>query len=487
MYDGFRRLGAISITATALLLWGMVTGGVAQAADTVPPIGPLPPVTDHPDNRPSEARIALGRSIFFDNRISDSGTINCATCHIPSLGWTVPTPISPAHPGKIERRNSPTLLNVGYVSALIWDGRAPSLEKQALGSLKNPVHKNQDIEKLIKIYNDDPDMVRLFRAAYGTAPNPDDIGKALAVFQRHVIVTGDSPFDLYMKGDKSALDESAVRGMALFNGKARCIACHNGPNFTDSKFYNVGLKHNTALDDANHQAILKFDAKRMGIENWEQTTTDPGRYLVTHEAADWGRFKTPTLRNLADTGPYMHDGRYATLDEVIEHFDRGGDTVRNKDPRIEPLRLSTAERADLKAFLLALRGPLPDIRMQDWVKPVAPSADSELDGKALFDGKATCINCHQADGKGVPGVFPPLAGNTHVSGGDGSYVARVILHGRSGHLEVDGNGFTATMPPIGILNNLSDAEVAAVANYVRNAWGNRTDEVVTPGRVAKVR
>ncbi|RMD70964.1 MAG: hypothetical protein D6819_02940, partial [Gammaproteobacteria bacterium] len=332
-------------------------------------IGPLPPVTPNPDNMPTVARMKLGRALFFDNRISASGTMNCATCHLPHQGWTVHTPLSPANPGWVERRNAPTLLNVGYNKALIWDGRAWPLEKQALGSTKNPVHKGQDISKLMEVFNNDPEMVKMFEAAYGSKPNPRDYGRALAVFQRHFIITGESPFDRYMKGNKLAMSESAIRGMKLFKGKAGCIACHNGPNFTDYGFYNIGLKHNPILDDEAHLRVLRFDAKRKGLKEWQTIAEDPGRYLVTHDKKDWGKFKTPTLRNLPDTYPYMHDGRYRTLDEVIDHYDRGGDGTPNQDPRIRPLHLTDQEKADLKAFLLALRGPLPDIRMADWVRP----------------------------------------------------------------------------------------------------------------------
>jgi cytochrome c peroxidase len=268
---------------------------------------------------------------------------------------------------------------------------------------------------------------------------------------------------------------AAVRGLTLFKGKAGCIACHNGPNVTDSGFYNIGLARNPALDNQVHQDVLKFDAKRTGNEDWESLSTDPGRYLITHSAEDWGRFKTPTLRNLADTPPYMHDGRYRTLGEVIEHFDRGGDGTRNQDPRIKPLGLSPEEKRDLGAFLSALRGPLPEIRMQDWVRPAV--AGRGQDGKSLFEGMATCVNCHQADGRGVAGVFPPLAGNPRVVEGDGSYVARTIIHGRSGELTVHGRVFNAVMPPVGTQQGLSDAEIAAVASYVRSAWGNGGSQV----------
>jgi len=437
-------------------------------------IGVLPPVKANPDNKPTEARMMLGKKLFFDNRISGSGTMNCASCHLPHQGWTVHTPISPANPGWVERRNSPTLINVGHNQKLIWDGRAWPLEKQAIGSTKNPVHKGQNIDKLMETFNADPEMVKMFQAAYGSKPNIKDYGKALAVFQRHFIVTGDSPFDLYMKGDKRAMSKSAVRGMALFTGKGGCVACHDGGNFSDYGFYNIGLKHNPVLDSEAHQKVLKFDAKRTGNKNWESINTDPGRYLLTHNDADWGKFKTPTLRNLADTPPYMHDGRYQTLEAVLEHYNRGGDGVKNQDPRIKPLNLSETEKTDLLAFLHSLRGKLPEIDMAKWVR----NAKSEtLDGKALFEGKGTCINCHQAKGQGIPGVFPPLAGNSHVTKGDGSYVARTILHGRSGKLSVNGQTFDAIMPPIGQQQGLSDAEVAAIASYVRQAWGNQGSKV----------
>ena len=471
------RMGK-SVLVCLLSLWATAasSANVTTAnGEKVPDIAPLPPIEANPENAPTEARLALGRALFFDNRVSGTGTMSCATCHLPHQGWTVQTPLSPANPGWVERRNSPTLINVGYNTALIWDGRAWPLEKQALGSTKNPVHKGQDIDKLMAVFKEDDAMVKMFQEAYGSEPNPADYGKALAVFQRHFIVTGPSPFDRYAGGDASAMEEAAVRGMILFRGKANCIACHNGPNFTDSSFYNVGLAHNPILDDEAHQKVLKFDAKRTKNADWESITTDPGRYLITHEATDWGRFKTPTLRNLADTAPYMHDGRYWTLDEVIDHYDRGGDNARNQDPRIKPLGLSNEEKQDLKAFLASLRGPLPDIRMEDWVRPVTAVAD--LDGKTLFEGKATCVNCHQADGQGVPGVFPPLSGNPRVQQGDGSYVAQTIIYGRSGEISVHGKVFNAVMPPVGIQQGLSDAEIAAVASYVRGAWGNQATTV----------
>lgn len=348
-------------TVSALI----VTAGLSLAVlaplahGEIPEIGPLPPVPANPDNPPTPQRIALGKKLFFDNRISGNGTMNCSSCHIPETGWTLPTRYSVANEGFVERRNSPTLLNVGYNKALIWDGRAPNMEKQAVGSTTNPVHKGQDIEKLMKILNDDAEMVKMFQEAYGSNPNPEDYGKAMAVFQRHTIITGESAFDRYMKGDKKAMSKQAVKGMKLFKGKAGCIQCHNGPNFTDSDFHNTGLKRNPDFDQEEFQKILKFDAKRMGLTEWETINDDPGRYLKTHSMDDWKKFKTPTLRNLPDTKPYTHDGRYETLEEVIEHYNRGADNEKNQDPRIKPLKLTDKEKQQLKEFLLALRGELP--------------------------------------------------------------------------------------------------------------------------------
>lgn len=351
-------------SALLLIVLMAACGTRGTWANSVPDIGPLLPVTPNPDNLPTPERLALGQKLFFDNRVSGTGNLNCGSCHLPDQGWTVPIALSIANAGHVERRNSPTLINVGYNKNLIWDGRAPNLEKQALGSTTNPVHKGQDINRLMEMLNADPMMVQMFQAAYNSKPNPEDFGKAMAVFQRHTIISGESAFDRYMKGDMQAMSNSALKGMQLFKGKAGCIACHNGPNFTDSDFYNVGLARNARFDEPELAEMLRFDAKRMKVENWEQIKDDPGRFLVTKNQSDWGKFKTPTLRNVSDSGPYMHDGRYETLEQVIDHFDRGGDGVQNQDPRIHPLKLSQQEKADLKTFLLDLRGELPKITMR---------------------------------------------------------------------------------------------------------------------------
>ena len=352
------RAVALGVSMSALPL-----GGQAGVVPLTGGIGPLPPVPENPDNRYTPARVALGQALFFDNRVSKNGDMNCSTCHLPSLGWTMPTAFSLANDGFVERRNPPTLINIGYNQALIWDGRAPSLEKQAIGSTKNPVHKGQDIDALMTTLNNDDRIVAMFKQAYNSTPNPVDYGRAIAVFQRHRLVSGESDFDRYAKGDMHAMSSAAIDGLALFSGRAGCVACHRGPNFTDSSFHNVGLKRNAKFDEPALAEMLKFDAKRMGLTEWETIADDPGRYLKTHDKADWKKFKTPTLRNIQDTGPYMHDGRYATLEMVIDHYNRGGDRTKNQDNRIKPLGLSDQEKRNLKAFLESLYGPMPDVTL----------------------------------------------------------------------------------------------------------------------------
>ena len=261
----------------------------------------------------------------------------------------------------MERRLSPTLVNVAYNKALLWDGRAGSLEKQALGPIQNPLHMNQNLDLLIEKLNAIPDYAERFQKVFGTPANPEALGKALATFER-TLITRNAPFDRYMAGDQQAMSESAVRGMALFKGKARCILCHNGPNFTDSQFHNLGVPDAPLLTHPLVQASIRFDAKRMNVPDYAQVKEDLGRYLVTKEEKDKGAFKTPTLRNVAQRDPYMHNGAFQSLEEIIDFYNRGGGAVAGKSPLVQPLALTAQEKRDLLAFLQALTGevqPLP--------------------------------------------------------------------------------------------------------------------------------
>jgi cytochrome c peroxidase len=213
----------------------------------------------------------------------------------------------------------------------MWDGRMPDLETQALGPIQADAEMHEDLGKLVKKLAGIPGYVQMFDKAYpGEGISDKTIGKAIASFER-TVVSGDSPFDRWRRGDEKAVDASVKRGFAVFTGKANCVACHQGFNFTDDGFHNIGLKDPNDIPDV-------------------------GRYAQRKVAAMRGAFKTPTLRDIALTAPYMHNGAYATLEEVVDHYDRGGDVRDNLSPDIKPLRLSAAEKQDLVAFMKSLTG-----------------------------------------------------------------------------------------------------------------------------------
>jgi cytochrome c peroxidase len=347
-----------------VVLWAVVFSGILTHMDNrwacagAPgDIGPLPPVPVPEDNPMTPEKVELGRLLFFDARLSADGSLACVSCHLPYQGWTTNTPLSPAYPTNMERRNSQTLINVAYNKALLWDGRAAVLEKQALGPIQNPLHMNQNLDLLVEKLNAVPDYAERFQKVFGTSVTPDGLGKALAAFER-TLITRNAPFDRYMEGDRQAMSESARRGMELFKAKARCVLCHNGPNFTDSQFHNLGVPDAPLLAHPLVQASIRFDAKRMNVQEYQQVKEDWGRYLVTKDEKDKGAFKTPTLRNVTQRDPYMHNGAFQSLDDIIDFYDKGGGAVAGKSPLIQPLGLTPREKRDLLAFLQALTGEL---------------------------------------------------------------------------------------------------------------------------------
>jgi cytochrome c peroxidase len=351
-----------AIALCSLLVSGVLTclapGWAGAGAPT--DIGPLPPVPVPADNPLTSEKIALGQLLFFDARLSADGSLACVSCHLPDQGWTTNTPLSPAYPANMERRNSQTLMNVAFYRVLLWDGRADMLEKQALGPIQNPLHMNHNLDLLIEKLNAVPDYVDRFQKVFGTAVTSEGLGKALAAFER-TLVTRHAPFDRFMGGDQRAMSESAQRGMELFKGKARCILCHHGPNFSDSQFHNLGVPDAPLLAHPLVQASIRFDAKRMNIPEYQHVREDLGRYLVTKDEKDKGTFRTPSLRNVAQRDPYMHNGVFQSLEEIIDFYNRGGGTVARKSPLLQPLELSNGEKRDLLAFLQALTGELPRV------------------------------------------------------------------------------------------------------------------------------
>jgi cytochrome c peroxidase len=309
-------------------------------------IGNLPLVPVPPDNPQSEAKIALGKKLYFDPRLSKDGTVSCATCHSPSMGWSDEGPTSLGIGGQRGGRRSPPVSNAAYLPLQFWDGRAPSLEEQAKGPVENPVEMGNTHAGMVRTLNDVPGYVEEFKTVFGTTPiTLDQVAMAVAAYERTVVTT-DSPFDRYVRGEETALTDMEKKGLEIFNGKGHCTACHWGGNLTDGRFHNVGVMHRGTGDP------------------------DLGRYEVTKDAGDMGAFKTPTARDVGLRAPYLHDGSEKSLEDVVDFYDRGGDASANLDPLIVPLGLSAQEKKALVAFLeRAMTSTNPEVAD---VKPVPP-------------------------------------------------------------------------------------------------------------------
>lgn len=284
------------------------------------------------DNSLTAAKTALGRRLFFDKRLSRDGRVACASCHKPEHGFADDRPVSIGVGGRTGRRNAPSLLNRAYATALFWDGRAASLEEQALAPMVNDAELANTYEEIARRLGGDPSYVRAFREAFGEgAPTSARAAQALASFTR-TLLSGASPADRYERlGDTRALSPAAARGLVLFRGKARCEVCHDGPLFSDGRFHNTGV-------------------------SWGRLPLDRGRFEVTGLEVHRGAFRTPSLRHVSRTAPYMHDGSLSTLAEVVGFYDRGAGPNPDLDGLIRPLGLTAGERRDLLAFLEALTG-----------------------------------------------------------------------------------------------------------------------------------
>ena len=321
---------------------------------------PIPEVVLPPeipaDNPPTEAKVELGKELYFDARLSSDGTIACASCHAPQSGFADPrgTQTSAGVGGQLGTRNSPTILNALFLSEQFWDGRAATLEEQALQPFINPIEMGiPDHAALVEKVTGLAEYGPLFEAAFGSSEVSDQrIGQALASFER-TLVALNAPIDRFLAGDPSAISDSAKRGWGLFNGKARCNTCHGWvevfPLFTNELYHNigVGVKNvdfaSVAARASEAKTLEEIDALALtGAE-----ASELGRFLVTRELKDMGAFKTPQLRNVAVTPPYMHDGSEATLLDVIEFYDKGGKTNPYLDGGIRPLGLAPQEKADL--------------------------------------------------------------------------------------------------------------------------------------------
>jgi len=313
---------SILLTSALLPLW-LCGSSTAQddASTSGVPTSPLKSVA----NRASQAEIELGQELFFDLRLSRTDRVACATCHDPKKGFSNGQRLAEGVDGRKGTRHVPSLINVGYSQPLFWDGRADDLQRQALLPIQNKVEMDMPLDVLEKKLNGIADYKQRFEQVYGGSVTADRIAAALAAYQR-TIVSNDTPFDRYLRGDRKSLSATAKRGMELFFGQARCSRCHTGAQLTDNKFHNIG-----AGDPA-----------------------DTGRRAVTRRREDQGAFRTPQLREVAHTAPYMHDGSFQTLKEVVQHYNFGGVTDHennHRDELLEVLYLGEDQVDDLISFL----------------------------------------------------------------------------------------------------------------------------------------
>jgi cytochrome c peroxidase len=316
---------------------------IGTVLEIKPPLGlPPPPIPE--DNPVTVEKVELGRRLFYDKRLSFNDTVSCASCHSPLLAFADGRPHSVGASGKTGIRNAPSVINAAYNRLQFWDGRAASLEAQVGVPMEDPIEMNQPHAVTVSKISTDPLYKQQFASAFG--PGPITIGKiekALASFER-TLLSADSPFDRYQfGGDKTALSPAAIRGLDIFTDTKRgnCATCHTiGKDyalFTDGKFHNTGL----------------------GVSG-EGELTDLGRYAVTKVEADKGAFKTPGLRNVAESAPYMHDGSLKTLKDVVDFYAGGGNSNPYLDKDIKALNLTERDRSDLVEFLKSLSGPLPE-------------------------------------------------------------------------------------------------------------------------------
>jgi cytochrome c peroxidase len=288
------------------------------------PLG-LKPLPELKDNPSTPEKIALGKQLYFDPRLSADNTISCASCHHPQKGWSNSEATAAGVQGQRGGRSAPTIINAAFQRFQFWDGRAESLEGQALGPIANPIEMNLPIEEAVSKLAAIKGYAEQFQAVFGEPVNAENLAKALAAFER-TILSGDAPYDRYKAGEKEALSQQALAGMKLFFGKANCSGCHSGPNFTDNGFHNIGV-------------------------SFHREEPDYGREAISNLAGDRGAFKTPTLRDIAKTAPYMHDGSLSTLEEVVEYYSKGATPNDYLDEEIFELNLSREQQAALVAFL----------------------------------------------------------------------------------------------------------------------------------------
>ena len=339
------------LLGTLLVSASLVAGAQGQSHRADIPLGldlymPVPA-----ENPLTPEKVALGKRLFFDPLLSRGRSVACVFCHDPGRAYTDGRAVAVGVFGRLGTRSAPTLINRGYGASFFWDGRMPTLEQQVLQPIQDAKEMDLTLDEVLARLKDHRDYPGLFQAAFGTEVSVEGLSRALAGYLR-TILSGDAPVDRYVSGDREALSAQAVQGLKIFRGKGNCAACHAGPTFTDERFHNTGV------------AWRDRGTRRAGPAGGAGTAgrfQDEGRAAITGRTEDQGAFKTPTLREVGRTAPYMHDGSLATLADVVEFFDRGGNPNPSLDRELRPLRLSGDEKKALAAFLFeALSGNLLD-------------------------------------------------------------------------------------------------------------------------------
>jgi cytochrome c peroxidase len=335
---------------------GLVAGAVLALVASVAAVEPLAPLPPLPAPKPEQ--VELGRLLFFDPRLSGDASISCATCHDPKKGWADGKALSTGYPGSEYFRNSQSIVNAARYRRGYWDGRMDGRDLATLvrDHLTEAHFMQADGRLLIERLRQVPEYEEMFKKAMGGEPTYGRILNAIAAFVQ-TISSRNAPLDRHLKGEAGALSPLAAEGMRLFQGQAGCIQCHDGALLSDQKFHAVGVPENAAVygEPLRHVTFRRF-MKTLGVPNYDNLREDVGLYGVTKEAGDRGKFRTPSLREVALTAPYMHNGALATLDDVVEFYNRGGGTRPGKSPLLRPLGLADGEKRALVEFLRSLSG-----------------------------------------------------------------------------------------------------------------------------------
>lgn len=343
-----RPSSLLRIAFAGLVLSFAVTADRATAATSQPrALGPLPAI-----EAPSAELAELGKLLFFDQRLSGDAVLACGSCHRPEAGWTDGQQLGIAYPGTLYFRNTKSVLNAAHARYFYWDGRltGKDMPTQVRDSITETHFQNMDGRIMLERLKQVPEYVRRFRSAMNAEPSFGATLKAISAYEK-TLVSRNVPFD------KGTMSQAATRGQGLFEGKAACIQCHEGPMLSDYQPHRTGVAGNPEItrDPLRHLTLRSF-AKFMGVPGFEIIREDPGFFTVSKQEEDRGKFVTPTLREVSRTAPYMHNGTIATLVEVIDFYNAGGGTAEGRDPLLKPLDLNAAEKTDLLAFLEALSG-----------------------------------------------------------------------------------------------------------------------------------